>query len=157
MEKIMNKVLGKSNNNLLLLMFTLVGLTACHTPPPPITSGIGAESITNETPPTTYLKVDNLALAEKLAISEVKNRTTNDLLEVNVELSSQYKKSLTLQYHFNWFDKNGFVVEAGKSPWRPLQLHGHQSRMLKGVAPSIAATSFNVYVREAHSNAYEDE
>ncbi len=101
------------------------------------------------------MKVDNAALAEKVSISEVKHRRTNELLEVNVELSSQFEKSQKLQYHFNWFDENGFVVEEGKSPWKPIELHGHQSLTLRGIAPSSAATSFNVYVRAASSNAYK--
>lgn len=138
------------------ITLVFLGLTACHKPPP-VSSGLGVESITNATPPETYLKVDNPELAEKLTISDVKHRTTNGFLEVNVELSSQYNKSLKLQYHFNWFDKNGFAVEVGKSPWQPMELHGHQSRVLTGVAPSVDATTFNVYVRSASSNAYRYE
>lgn len=132
----------------------LTGIVACKSTPP-VTSGIGAESVTNEIPPATYLKVDNPVLAEKLTISAVKHRLKNDLLEVNVELSSQFEKSMKLQYHFNWFDQHGFAVEPQKASWRPLEIHGHQSVMLRGVAPSSQVTSFNVYVRKASSNAYE--
>jgi uncharacterized protein YcfL len=131
---------------MLIVFFTL---SACQTTRPSVTSGLGVESITNEIPPASYLRVDNIKLAEKLTVSDVKHRTINDLLEVNVELSSQYEKSLKLQYHFNWFDNNGFVVEGGKSPWKPLELHGFQSTMLRGVSPSSEVTSFNVYVRSA--------
>jgi len=132
----------------------LMAVSGCHRPQP-VTSVIGAESITNEVPPATYLRVDNPKLANKVTISDVKHRRQNELLEVNVELSSQFKKSIKLQYHFNWFDDEGFVVEAGKSPWKPLELHGYQSILLKGIAPSKNVTSFNVYVRNASSNAYE--
>ncbi|MCO4798033.1 MAG: YcfL family protein [Colwelliaceae bacterium] len=137
------------------MLMVAFGLSACHKPIP-VTSGLGAESITNEIPPATYLKVDNEALSEKLTISDVKHRMTNDLLEINIELSSQYEKSLKLQYHFNWFDKNGFVVEINKASWQPLELHGHQSKILRGVSPSSNVTSFNVYVRSASSNAYKN-
>lgn len=137
-----------------VLLSVVLAIAGCHKPPP-VSSGVGAESITNEIPPATYLKIDNAELAEKVSISEVKHRRTNELLEVNVELSSQFKKSQKLQYHFNWFDENGFVVEEGKSPWKPIELHGHQSLTLRGVAPSSTATSFNVYVRAASSNAYK--
>ncbi len=121
----------------------------------PVSSGIGAESITNEEPPATYLKVDNPDLAEKLTISYVQHRMNNELLEVNVELSSQFEKSMKLQYHFNWFDEQGFAVESRKSPWKPIELHGHQSTTLRGLAPASNVTSFNVYVRNASSNAYK--
>lgn len=136
-----------------ILMISVV-ISACNSTPPK-SSGIGAESITNETPPATYLKVDNNELAEKLTISYVNHRLNNKLLEINVELSSQHEKSQVLQYHFNWFDKEGFAVEAGKSHWKPIIVHGLQSVSLKGIAPMENVTSFNVYVREANSNAYE--
>ncbi|GHG02287.1 YcfL family protein [Thalassotalea marina] len=131
-----------------------LSLQACQTPPP-ITSGIGAESLTNEIPPATYLKVDNPELAELLTISDVKNRLNNGLLEVNTELSSQYEKSLKLQYQFQWFDPEGFAVEAGKRPWQPLELHGFQSISLQAVAPNSRAKSFKVYIRPMSSNAYK--
>jgi len=132
----------------------ILALSACKTTLP-VTSGVGAESITNEVPPSTYLKVDNIELAKKVTISDVKHRINNGLLEINVELSSQFDKSQRLQYHFNWFDEQGFIVESRKSPWKPIELHGHQSMQLKGVAPSSVVTSFNVYVRRASSNSYE--
>lgn len=134
------------------LIILIMGVTACQSTKPPVTSGIGVESITNEIPPATYLRVDNIALAEKLTVSDVKHRKINDFLEVNIELSSQDEKSLKLQYHFNWFDENGFSVEKGKSPWIPIELHGLQSTILRGVSPSTKATSFNVYVRRVAKN-----
>ena len=140
---------SKTCGNIAAVLILILGVSACQSTKSPVTSGLGVESMTNETPPASYLRVDNVKLAQKLTVSDVKHRTINDLLEVNVELSSQYKKSLKLQYHFNWFDKNGFVIEKGKSPWRPLELHGFQSTMLHGVSPSSEVTSFNVYVRSA--------
>ncbi|GLX80123.1 hypothetical protein tinsulaeT_34630 [Thalassotalea insulae] len=129
-----------------LLLLVLVG---CHSTSSPVSAGIGAESMTNETPPATYLKVDNDLLAERITISDVKHRRINDLLEVNVELSSQYDQSQQLQYQFNWFDEQGFSVEPGKSLWKPLEIHGLQSTFVRGIAPSAKVTSFNVYVRHA--------
>lgn len=139
-----------------VLVFLVTFISGCEAPPPPpITSGIGAESVTNEIPPATYLKVDNPELAEKLTISDVKHRYSKNLLEVNVELSSQFDETLKLQYHFNWFDADGFVIESRKSPWIPLNLHGHQSTTLRGVAPNSKVQSFNVYVRTVPENSYE--
>jgi uncharacterized protein YcfL len=148
----LNKNTGRSFGHFFVILIVVLGLSACQLTNSPVTSGLGVESITNETPPASYLRVDNVKLAEKLTVSDVKHRRVNELLEVNIELSSQYNKSLTLQYYFNWFDKNGFVVEGGKSPWQPLKLHGHQSTMLRGVSPSTEVTSFNVYVRTLDKN-----
>ena len=76
-------------------------------------------------------------------------------MEVNLTLTSRYNKSQKLQYHFNWFDSEGFVIEAGKTPWLPLELHGQQSTTLRGLAPNINVSTFNVYVREIPEKAYK--
>lgn len=115
---------------------------------PPVTSGTGTENIVPGDDFSKHLKVDNPELSEKLYIADVKSRTTNELLEVNVELSSKYKKSLHLQYHINWFDADGFVIESRKSPWKPIELQGFQSTTVRGLAPTPDVASFNVYVRE---------
>ena len=122
---------------------------------PPVTSGTGTNIIVPGDDFSKHLEVHNPKLAKKLQITEVKSRTTNDLLEVNLELTSSYKKSLQLQYHFNWFDSDGFVIEARKTAWKPLELHGFQSTTLRGLAPSIKVSSFSVYVREVPEKAYK--
>jgi uncharacterized protein YcfL len=121
---------------------------------PKSTSGIGAEFITPVKANSPFLKVDNEQLAEKIALSVIKSRRNNDLLEVNIEVSSQYGSSLSLQYQFNWFDQQGFVIESGKSTWQPVTLHGQQNIMLRGVAPSMQASTYNVYIREIPNKAY---
>ena len=122
---------------------------------PPVTSGTGTSIIVPGDDFSKHLEIHNPELAKQLQITEVKSRTTNDLLEVNLELTSRYKKSLQLQYHFNWFDADGFVIESRKTPWKPLELHGFQSTTLRGVAPSTAVASFSVYVREVPEKAFK--
>jgi uncharacterized protein YcfL len=120
----------------------------------PITSGTGTSETTQGDDFSKHLEVHNPKLGQQLKISDVKSRKTNGLLEVNVELKSTYKKSLKLQYHFNWFDVQGFVVESRKTPWQPVELHGFQSTSLKGLAPNDQVASFTVYVREVPEKAY---
>jgi uncharacterized protein YcfL len=130
-------------------------LLGCANKTLPITSGTGTSNMAQGDDFTKHLKVHNLKLAKQLKIAHVKSRKTNNLLEVNLELVSTYEKSLKLQYHFNWFDVDGFVIESRKTPWKPLELHGFQSTTLRGLAPSEQVTSFNVYVREIPQKAYE--
>jgi uncharacterized protein YcfL len=130
-------------------------LSGCSNKTLPTTSGIGTSNMTQGDDFTKRLKVDNPELAKQLKIADVRSRKTNDLLEVNLELASTFKKSLKLQYHFNWFDADGFVIESRKTAWKPLELHGFQSTTLRGLAPSEQVTSFNVYVREVPQKAYE--
>ncbi|MBA6233945.1 MULTISPECIES: YcfL family protein [unclassified Colwellia] len=120
----------------------------------PITSGAGTSEMTQGDDFSKHLEVHNPKLGQQLKIVDVKSRKANGLLEVNVALKSTYKKSLKLQYHFNWFDVQGFVVESRKTPWQPVELHGFQSTILKGLAPNDQVASFTVYVREVPEKAY---
>jgi len=120
----------------------------------PITSGTGTSAMTQGEDFSKHLEVHNPKLGKKLKIIDVKSRKTNDLLEINLQLKSTYKKSLKLQYHFNWFDAQGFVIESRKTPWKPLELHGFQATALRGLAPNEQVTSFTVYVREVPEKAY---
>lgn len=130
--------------SLTLCLTTVVG---CKTNGEKNSAGLGVESLIEKDDFSTFLTVDSAELAEQLAISQVNSRYHGDLLEVNVRLSSQYKKTQRLQYQFTWFDKQGFVVEGNRSAWQPLILHGFQDADLVGVAPTAKASSYKLYVR----------
>lgn len=142
-------------SNLGLILLSALVITGCANNKPPVTSGLGTSAMTQNDDFSNHLEVHNADLAKRLLISKVKSRKTNDLLEVNLELTSSYEKSQKLQYHFNWFDGEGFVIEPKKTPWKPLELHGQQSITLRGLAPNINVSTFNVYVRETPKKAYE--
>jgi len=133
------------------LLFTVLSttlfLSACKNIPP-VTSGVGSEQIAPGQKFSKHLQVHNPELGKKLHISDIRSRTNNDLLDINLSLTSTYKKTLKLQYQFSWFDKDGFVIEAGKSPWQPLDLHGMQTETVPGLAPTTNVASFSLYVRE---------
>lgn len=132
---------------LLVLVMSSFFISACVNVAP-VTSGIGSSQISPEQKYSEHLLVDNKKLATKLYISDIKSRTSSNLLQLNVALTSQYKKSLQLQYQFQWFDKDGFAIEVGKSPWQVLELHGMQTATVAGLAPSAKAASFSIYVRK---------
>jgi uncharacterized protein YcfL len=115
---------------------------------PPVTSGMGSDQIAPGQKFSKHLQVDNPKLGKKLYISDIRSRTNNELLEINLSLTSTYKKTLKLQYQFTWFDNDGFVIEAGKSSWKPLDLHGMQTATVPGLAPTTEVASFSIYVRE---------
>jgi len=96
-------------------------------------------------------------VAQVFSISELRSRTVNGLLEVNALLLSVSDKTQKLQYQFTWFDEQVVVVDANKAPWTSLSLHGGQSKYINAVAPTLQASTFSVYVRGAHSKAYEFE
>jgi len=131
----------------LLLLVSILSISACKNMPP-VTSGIGSEQIASGQKYNKHLQVHNDELSTQLHISDIKSRKTNDLLEINLGLTSTYKKSLQLQYQFQWFDQQGFAIEAGKSPWQPLELHGMQTIAVSDVAPTTQVATFSLYVRQ---------
>jgi len=137
----------KNNYLLLTLLCSILFLSACKNVPP-VTSGLGSDQIAPGQKYSKHLQVHNEKLGKQLHISDIKSRTTNDLLQINLSLTSTYEKSLQLQYQFQWFDKEGFAVEPDKSPWQPLELHGMQTNTVAGLAPSTTVASFSIYVRE---------
>lgn len=154
-----NKLIGRLTTAKLSIigasLISIVFMSGCANNASPITSGIGTDKMVAGVEYSKYLKVDNEQLAQRLYINDVKSRFRNNLLEINIELKSQYQRSQKLQYHFNWFDSDGFAIEPGKTPWKPVELHGEQSTTLQGVAPNVNVKSFNVYVREIPEKAYE--
>ena len=132
-------------------MCAVLLLSACATKP--VTSGISVEQ--NKGNFNDQLRVDNPDLGEKLAITDVKTRQTNQLTDVVVTLSSQYKKSQYLQYQFKWFDKDGFVIKGNHSPWQPLTLFGFAKTQLPGLAPSSDAVTFSLAVRKVSTQSQE--
>lgn len=137
----------KNPPKLLLLLLSIFFISACQNMPP-VTSGIGSEQLFLAQKYSKHLQVHNEKLASQLHISDIKSRKQNDLLQVNLSLTSTYKKSLQLQYQFQWFDKDGFVIEAGKSPWQSLELHGMQTNTVASLAPTPHVATFSLYVRE---------
>ncbi|TYK64448.1 YcfL family protein [Colwellia echini] len=132
---------------LIVLLSAMLIVTGCKNIPP-VTSGVGTDQIAPGQKFEKHLQVDNPDLGKKLHISDIRSRTNNDLLEINLSLTSTYKKTLHLQYQFTWFDKDGFIIEAGKSPWQPLDLHGMQTATVPGLAPTTKAATFKIYIRE---------
>lgn len=145
-QKIINSI-----GVMLLSVFVLVG---CVNSKPPVTAGTGTSSMVQGDDFSKHLEVHNTELATKLFISDVKSRKSNDLLEINLTLTSRYKKSQNLQFHFNWFDEEGFIVEPAKTPWKTIKLHGQQSITLRGLAPNTKVNNFSVYVRDIPEKAY---
>ncbi|PKG82611.1 DUF1425 domain-containing protein [Colwellia sp. 75C3] len=141
--------ISKSKRSALLVatLTTILLISGCKNIPP-VTSGMGSEQIAPWQKFEQHLQVHNPELGKKLHISDIRSRTNNDLLEINLSLTSSYKKTLKLQYQFTWFDIDGFVIEAGKSPWQPLDLHGMQTATVPGLAPTTHVASFSLYVRE---------
>ncbi len=94
------------------------------------------------------LQVDNAKLARQLHVDDLTvGQTKNGLMKVDVKLTSRQNKSIVAQSKFAWFDADGNEIDPDTDPWRPLVIHGKETRTIQGVAPTAAAVSFKLRVR----------
>ena len=94
------------------------------------------------------LQIDNAKLARQLKVADLTvGQTKNGLMKASVKLTSALNKDVTAQSKFAWFDADGAEIDADTDPWRPLVLHGKETRTIQGVAPSDKATAFKLRIR----------
>lgn len=95
------------------------------------------------------LQTDNAKLARQLKVQDmVVGQTKNGLMKVSLKLTSGLNKDVVAQSKFAWFDADGAEIDPDTDPWRPLVLHGKETRTIQGAAPSSSAVSFKLRVRQ---------
>ncbi|HAL92344.1 MAG TPA: hypothetical protein DCM68_04890 [Verrucomicrobia bacterium] len=144
MNRRMQMKCGKS----LLMAAVLAALAAgCAAPNTAgVTVGVEADEAGNL---QEVLQVDNAKLARQLKVEDTSvGETKNGLMKASVKLTSGLNKDLVAQSKFAWFDSEGAEIDPDTDPWRPLLLHGKETRTIQGVAPSARAVSFKLRVRE---------
>ncbi len=96
-----------------------------------------------------YLQADNTRLARQVLVRDVRcDQTANGLLRASATLTSARNKSMQVQAKFAWFDAAGFEIDPDAETWRVLTLEGRDTRPIVGIAPSPAAESFRIRIRE---------
>lgn len=101
------------------------------------------------------LQVDNAKLARQLKVDGVVvGQTKNGLMKAAVKLTSALNKDMVAQSKFAWFDADGAEIDADTDPWRPLALHGKETRTIQGVAPSAKAVAFKLRVRQGEKTQW---
>ena len=94
------------------------------------------------------LQTDNAKLAKQLKVEDmVVGQTKNGLMKASLKLKSNLNRDFVAQSKFVWFDAEGAEIDPDTDPWRPLVLHGKETRSLQGVAPGASAVSFKLRVR----------
>ena len=97
-----------------------------------------------------YLQADNTRLARQVLVRDIRcDQTANGLMRASATLTSARNKTMQIQAKFAWFDAAGFEIDPDAETWRVLTLEGRDTRPIIGVAPSAAAESFRLRIREA--------
>ena len=125
----------------LVLAMTAMMVVACAT------SGVVGTSDT-ASGKSEIVEIQNKSLAKKVSIKDFKTRIVNDLLNVQVEIESNFNSTQEFQYKFSWFDTTGFAVDSEASAWNSIVLHGKESKTVQALAPNPAARKFKIVLRK---------
>lgn len=117
----------------------------------PNTTGISTGAAPDETGVyQQFLQADNTRLARQVLVSDMRcDQTPNGFMRASLSLTSARNKSMQIQAKFAWFDAAGVEIDPDAETWRVLTLEGRETRPVVGVAPSAAAESFRLRIREA--------
>lgn len=69
-------------------------------------------------------------------------------IRVQVEVRNTTRSYRRFSYKFEWFDRDGFLVELPTVGFRASQLEGGETRMLVSVAPTAEAKDFKLQLIE---------
>lgn len=94
------------------------------------------------------LRYDTASLAGAFELLEVNRASSGDVIRTQVQLRNKSAFSVDYQYKFRWYDHNGFEIAPEGEPWRPQRVPGKGEFRLQGVAPSAAASRFEVWLRQ---------
>lgn len=107
-----------------------------------LTSGVTAEN--------GRLAIEDPSFALNLELErDARTRTAEGFLHAQVTLKNTNRQDYSCQYKFEWFDEGGMAMKHASTPWRPLVLHGRETKDLDAVAPIQGAEDFRLKVRRA--------
>lgn len=69
-------------------------------------------------------------------------------LRIQVEVLNTTRRYRRFNYKFEWFDRDGILIELPTGGYRSSQLEGGESRMLVSVAPTADAKDFRLQLIE---------
>ena len=124
---------------LLSLIISSLILGSCSKP---VESVIRTEP--NSTPTEvdySRVKIRDTSLSRRIDILSVVESTSAELLKVQVNLRNNSRSLTTIQYAFDWFDKDGFNARPDKR-WLTKTIRSGEITTIAGVADNPNAVDF---------------
>ena len=130
----------------IFLILSVILLTGCHNS---INSTVRA---TGKAQPS-YVQHKNIqtdsSLSKKVHILNVaEDLVSGNILRLQATVQNSRKKSITLNYIFEWYDANGIIIPSTIKQWKSIHLRGAESRPVVGIAPSPNAVDFVLKIAE---------
>ncbi len=109
---------------------------------------VGCASDTCVTIPSTG-NSDNTNIGSGLfgstTITPSSEKLAGNLLFAKVALYNKTSDNQKLTYQFQWFSPDGFN-QGNPTPWTPIELLPHMTKVVSSVAPTAETTNYNVLV-----------
>lgn len=128
-------------------MLVVAGLTGCRA-----TSGIEASGKVDEAGFEKKIVINNRGLSKEIEITDIKSTFVGDIMKVQVSLHSKDRDTVPVQYRFDWFDAQGFDLNANQA-WKPFLIYGKEVKVIQGVAPDQRAKEFKLKLRDPDDQA----
>lgn len=81
-------------------------------------------------------------------IKDVKEKTSNGFLHVQVSVQNTNRTDFECQYRFEWIRTNGMVQKHAPMLWRPIVFHGREVVELDAVSPIKNTEDFRLLIRK---------
>ncbi|WP_297474956.1 YcfL family protein [uncultured Photobacterium sp.] len=95
-----------------------------------------------------HVVIGNTELANKLQFSHSKTQRHDGYFHASVEVMNKTNATISVDYHFYWYDAHGLEINHSPSTSRTLIINPHQILLLQGLAPSTEATQYRIVVRD---------
>lgn len=100
-----------------------------------------------------HVVIGNTVLANKLQFNDSQTNQRNGHLQASVTVMNKTDASISLAYHFYWYDVNGLEISHPTTIWRTLIINQGQVLLLQALAPTTAATQYRIAVRDADNGS----
>ena len=94
----------------------------------------------------SYVKFVDNSIENDIEISSVKERKTNELMEIQIVGENPNDKYMAFKYRVTWEDKKGFEIPSLTSNWTSFPAHKNAKFRINVIAPSKAATVYQIYI-----------
>lgn len=97
-----------------------------------------------------HVVIGDSVLATQLQFNCSQTDQRKGYLYASVEVGNKTDATISLSYHFYWYDANGLEISHSTSTWRTLIISPNQILLLHAQAPTTAATQYRIVVRDAN-------
>lgn len=93
--------------------------------------------------------ITDQSLAKTVRVLSVNQTTVSgDLLKVQVTVENARTRVRTFNYRFEWYDRDGMLVQTPSSTWKSRRIEGKETLSISDVAPNPRVVDFVLKIME---------